>query len=457
MSISHLPDEVLFEIFDYYLDPYHLREQYVWFSLTHVCRKWRAVMVASSFRLDLRIIVGPQNPGHIETILSSPLQIPIFFDYKDTYGDMTDSSLWRLRAALGHHDHVREVVFGGSTANFDKFFEVTKCVFPVLENLSLCGLNQKVPDTFLGGPDRSDLHLRRLKLSGFSLESTSRLLSSATSLTDLFLDINTVSLTPEISLLVCLQGLPHLRRLALSTLSCPLDPQPQPKTFKDEVSISKLTHFRYAGNTVFLNAFMALLLAPSLRDIKFWFIDRIWPHFFVHIPQVIKEIKEYYHAVKVEFQGRAFRLWLLTKSEYILHHKPHLELNFILEYFPQKMEQVADVLLMRYTVQEFVIHVNEFGVKHIPWHKLYQQFPRVKALRTEGVNNTSVARTLQHSCGDDDDFGHFGVLPALEEIDLGKSSLADESQRKSQLAAFELFVSARRRQVGRSVKVFFSP
>ena len=74
LTINHLPDEMLLEIFDSYrqiTDQYdhQWRKKHVWFNLTHVCRKWRAIMFASSSRLDLGITVGPQKPGHIKTIL----------------------------------------------------------------------------------------------------------------------------------------------------------------------------------------------------------------------------------------------------------------------------------------------------------------------------------------------------------------------------------------------------
>jgi hypothetical protein len=118
LTINNLPGEVLLEIFASYrqgIDPYdsQWRKKYAWFNLAHVCRKWRAVMFASSSRLDLNIIVGPEKPGHIKTILSGHL--PILIDYLRLYrpGDMTDSALWRMRAALRHRDRVREISFRG--------------------------------------------------------------------------------------------------------------------------------------------------------------------------------------------------------------------------------------------------------------------------------------------------------------------------------------------------------
>jgi hypothetical protein len=95
-----------------------------------------------------------------------------------------------------------------------------------------------------------------------------------------------------------------------------------------------------------------------------------------------------------------------------------------------------------------VLHVTINKSENILWRSFYQHYPKVKVLRTGGVNNHDIARTLHHDHGMLDDFA---FLPALEEIDLGKKQL-DESERGSQLAAFQPFVAARQ-QAGRPVKV----
>jgi hypothetical protein len=89
------------------------------------------------------------------------------------------------------------------------------------------------------------------------------------------------------------------------------------------------------------------------------------------------------------------------------------------------------------------------------WRRFYQQFPSVKALRTEDTNNYCIARTLLQDHEEPDDGLTF--LPALEEIELGKNpSSTHESQYGTELAAFQPFVTARQ-QAGRPVKVFFRP
>ena len=141
LTINHIPDELLLEIFDSYrqaIDHYDQEwsREYVWFNLAHVCRKWCAVMFASVSRLDLGISVGPEKPVQINTILSCPW--PIFIDYMLMYRDITGIALLRMRAVLmHHHDHVRKISFGGTRASFDEFFNVANRAFPFLESLSL--------------------------------------------------------------------------------------------------------------------------------------------------------------------------------------------------------------------------------------------------------------------------------------------------------------------------------
>ena len=62
-------DEVLLEIFDFYLD----MSQYLsisnkaqvegWQSLVHVCRRWRSVVFQSSSRLNLHLYCTPETPA----------------------------------------------------------------------------------------------------------------------------------------------------------------------------------------------------------------------------------------------------------------------------------------------------------------------------------------------------------------------------------------------------------
>jgi hypothetical protein len=471
LTVNHLPDEMLLEIFDSYRRDIYFydlewRKEHAWINLAHVCRKWRAVTFASCSRLDLGVTVGPEKPGHIKSILSGTL--PISINYRGMYG-ITRSALWRMRAVLEHHhDRVREIAFEGmlvDATNFNKILKVTQYAFPMLEGLILhfddYYYEPKLPDTFLRGPDLLDLHLRRLELKRVSLDAISGFLFSATALTDLSLSIDTAFGPPKASLLTCLQGMPCLRHLNLSIDSEPPLLPPTTPNPKKIVSLSKLTGFRYDGGGVFFDTLAARLSAPSLRDFYIRFLNGIPP--IVHLPRFINEIEEQYYAVHVKFFDWFFCLSLQTQSEYISRCEPRFELPQVRGKLPGSIIRMGGVLFRKLaTVEELRVTFQDIQVfpdtweNSIPWRELLQHFPRLKAFRTKGaLNHRRIARALYRDHGEPNN--DLAFLSALEEIELGKiSSLSNEYERGHELAAFEPIVSARQ-QAGCPIKVFFSP
>ena len=78
MTINILPDDVLLEIFDFYVDP---TEKYInieaWRTLVHVCRRWRNLVFESPLRLNLRLICHPKLSLHTTLDIWPPLFIVI--------------------------------------------------------------------------------------------------------------------------------------------------------------------------------------------------------------------------------------------------------------------------------------------------------------------------------------------------------------------------------------------
>ena len=72
VTIGKLPDDVLLEIFDFYLDKALIE---AWHTLVHVCQKWRNVVVGSPQRLELRLHCTESTPVR-ETLGAWPL-LPI--------------------------------------------------------------------------------------------------------------------------------------------------------------------------------------------------------------------------------------------------------------------------------------------------------------------------------------------------------------------------------------------
>ena len=132
-----------------------------------------------------------------------------------------------MHAALGHRDRVREILvpFEDHDGVFKNFISpTTNHHFPALENLVLKispDYKPDLPATFLRGPGPSDLPLRRLEMHEGSFTSISRLLLSATALTDLTLNIHSIPTGFDRSqgspLLACLRGTQCLSSLNSST------------------------------------------------------------------------------------------------------------------------------------------------------------------------------------------------------------------------------------------------
>lgn len=416
-------------------------------------------MFASLSRLDLGITVGQKRPSHDKTILSGPL--PIFVDYSEVYRSiaLTYNEFRRMRTAFEHsRDRVREISFDGPSSDLNKFFEVTNRPFPVLESLVLnftTGFELRLPDTFLRGPNLSDLHLRHLRFGNTILASISGFLSSATALTDLSLQIDTVfSPSPETTFLACLQGMPCLRSLDLSIpeskSSKPFGPLSQLSTPEDIVPLSHLTYFCYVGRPVFLSALLAGFSAPYLLEVDFSSSESILSPI-VHLPRFITEMGAHYHIAQVNitnYPSSTISLSLLTQSESTIHCKQHFKLHDRGR-FPASIGQMSSVLSTRLTtIEELRVIYNweAAGASDnvVPWHRILQHFLSVRTLRLEGARCDNISRVLRQDYGGSN---NPVLLPALEEIQLGKSL-------RFGYWTFKPFVSARQ-QAGHPVKVFF--
>ena len=432
-------------------------------------------MFASSLRLDLGFVVGPTKPDDIETILSGPL--PIFIEFKKML-EVTSSALERMRAVLDQRDRVRGISFEGKRVWMDEVFSATNCNFPILDSVVLRSLegvfhnsryngDLELPDTFLGGPDLSDLHLRRLTLECVSLTSISRILSFTSALTDLSLQIDTVFGTSrETSLLAYLQGIPCLCRLDLTITIATgiLSSMPSHFFTQDIVPLSNLTRFHYAGHFAFLEALVAGLSAPYLQEIRMEFSDVSSPT--VHLPRFINETEERFHAVHVVFHGRVFHLSLQTQSEYMTCHcNTHSKASRIPVWSPESATRLCDALSTKLTTVEELrvrfISSMMAAEDYMLWRTFYQQFPGVKVFRIDGAlcfkrwricpDYDLIAPTFLR---DDEGSGAaLDFLPALEEIQLDQDPVS-ESQRETKLGVFRPFVLARQ-QAGRPVRISF--
>ena len=156
IRIDVLPDDVLLEIFDFYVKEHlsHFMKTTIeaWQTLVHVCRRWRSIAFGSPHRLNLRLFCTPKT--HSRDTLDVWLAFPLII-----YGILLlYPSVNSIIVALGQSNHVCEVELPGiSWRQLEKVLALMQVPFPELTNLLLVSSSSRydtlpvIPDSFLGG------------------------------------------------------------------------------------------------------------------------------------------------------------------------------------------------------------------------------------------------------------------------------------------------------------------
>ncbi len=186
IQINVLPDDVLLEIFNFYMIINSLlgyrTEIEAWQSLVHVCRRWRKVVFDSPRCLDLRLLCTPKTPARDMLDVWPALPLLILGDA------FLSSGADNILVALGQTNRVRQVVIWGlKDRELDKVLAAMQVPFPELTRLQLISNGKTppiVPDSFLGG---FAPHLRHFQLNGIPFPGLPKLHLSTTHLVDLYL------------------------------------------------------------------------------------------------------------------------------------------------------------------------------------------------------------------------------------------------------------------------------
>ena len=267
-----LPDDILIEIFDFYVDG-DLKNEKIqdWMTLVHVCRRWRIIVFQSPRRLNLRLVYTPLTPPRALDIWP-PLHL-IIYDVTRIDGEDVDYTI----AALGHNDRVRQIrlicrsflritCVAESRAMQKPFLELTHLELKFFDITSTWYNGPTLPDSFLGG---TAPRLQSLELTNISFPGLPKLLLSTTQLVKL--DLSFISLpgsgyiiTPEAmaTSLSTLTNLEYLRIHFGYSLPAP-ERRRLPQLTRSILPI--LTMMQFDGDSGYLEEILARIDAPRLN------------------------------------------------------------------------------------------------------------------------------------------------------------------------------------------------
>jgi F-box-like len=485
VTIDNLPDDVLLEIFDLYRhtfgDP--LSSERVWnnkngwFKLAHVCLNWRSVVLASPSRLRLRLYFAEDTLTRA-AVLERLSHLPIVVDYSKA--TLNFSTQERLISALRYPDRVCRIAI--TYDDPDWITEALDSPFPALESLELdCFI---FPTSFMT-LIQSLRYLRLISTSPTSLTSFLPLLSVTRALVDLNLTIDTVFCTAKgASLLTHLQSMPHLRNLQVFTgttyhfFSDSFIEMPPTMP----VLLTELTCFRFSGECVEIEWFVAGLVTPSLRELHISALDTNYHTDTLHAPYLYKFVCAagiVFFAARLTFSGHC-----LTTSLFAYPHSSDdspSKIVTIKTQFGTPPDSAVSAMLA--TIEDLFLSLKNpqpesYHEDLESWRKVFEEFRNVKVLRLHRGLKMKVADMLRqltiNSPPPQEDVNPnartplctpingnsqstLDIFPSLEEIVLYASRWICEAERRcgdGGLEPFGPFVTARR-EVGHPVNVFW--
>ncbi|KAI0264790.1 hypothetical protein BGY98DRAFT_1103332 [Russula aff. rugulosa BPL654] len=270
VTIDILPEEVLLEVFDFYVDPTRsYGGEEAWCTLVHVCRKWRNIVLESPLRLNLRIRCHPETPVRekLDTWPTSLITI-----YKN-YEPWEQKWVANVAAALEQNNRIRQInLWGVPTSEMEEILAaLMHKSFPILTDLSLGSDDETAPvdpELFLGG---SAPCLECLNLISIPFPGLPKLLISAAHLTNLQLCEISHSgyISPE-AMASCFSVLTRLEILFLefkSPESFPFrkDRPPPPLT---RTLLPALAVFQFYGVSEYLEDLVVRIDTPQLDKLK---------------------------------------------------------------------------------------------------------------------------------------------------------------------------------------------
>ena len=425
VAIEILPDEVLLDIFSFYVDEADKEDE--WHTLVHVCQRWRNLVFASPRRLHLTLVYSPRRP--VGEMLDLWPALPIVIQL-GSHESLFELRKWGWRMERGHNIivalkyHKRICRIAGSHLlvwNKEQLAAGMCRPFPMLTSLQLseaAHTETHLPDSFLGG---SAPRLRTLALIGISFPALPNLLLSAHDLIHLDLwDIPDSALIPSDQMVVCLSTLTRLRTLYLGFRSDLPGGTGRRLPPLRRFVLHGLTTLWFSGSSEYLEDFISRIDAPQLNDIDITFSDL----FTLDTPQFVQFID---HTEMPSFNRATLRLYrncveVTLSSENLSVDQQSVRLRVSWE--KSDWQMTSPLALCRLSLPlpllcileylDFYDHANQWrhSADHTQWLEFLHLFPSVKSLSLSNGFTLPIMTALGELVG-----GRvLDVLPVLQNV-----------------------------------------
>jgi hypothetical protein len=422
VTIDMLPDVVLLEIFDFYMDEDPEDEEHIeeWHTLVHVCRNWRNTVFGSPRRLKLQLLCTAGTPVR-KTLDVWPL-LPIVIR-ADSINKWDNGNIF---AALEHNDRISELVLLDiPSSKTGKALVALQQPYPALTCLNFGFYNKTgpvLPTSFLGG---SASGLKTLILDSIPFPGLPKLLLTATHLVTLYLMRipHPGYISPE-AMVTALAVLTRLEKFEIGFESPRSRPdrrsRPPPQT---RALLPVLTELWFKGASEYLEDLVARINVPQLNKLIITFFRQL----IFDCPQLTQFISR---APKFKAHSKAYVVFSRWDVAVALPQTfgGFLEFRTSCKQSDWQLSSAAQVCSSSFTqaliptVEHLYIRSDyphpdwQDDIESNQWLELFQPFVAVKGLHISSEFMPRIAAALKELVGD----GAIEVLPALQTLFLEK-------------------------------------
>jgi hypothetical protein len=378
-----------------------------WFKLTHVCQKWRNLILGSCSYLGLCLVFINGMPVADMLAYSSPLPLIIEWLYKDS--DIGTEEEGQFLLALEQRDRLRRIRLVVSAQNSQKLCTAINAEFPILEYLIVTASDRSMTLILPEGFQAPRLH--QIVLIGSALPTRSQLLTTTVGLVTLCLTVDHsstyfhpnilhqwLSFTPRLEMLVII--------FSFSVSNLDVERKLTHTPITTQVTLPNLRWFAFQGLCAYSEALFRSISSPRLEKLQIFFFEQ--PTF--SIPYLVQFMKT---TSNLRFSGANFNF---SDGQVDVEMYPRegicsFRMGVICQHLDLQVPfitQISSALSQMFSAAEQIALEHEEhsqsseehnAVDRSEWHKLLRSFRNVKTLRVDDGLSEQLSRCLQSDNG----------------------------------------------------------
>ena len=394
-----------------------------WYRLSHVCQRWRNVILGSASYLGLSLVCTNGTP--VADILAHSPSLPLDIEYLFGEDDeVTAEDEEGAILALKKYDRARRVRL--VMPDLQKFTMAMDDEYPILEYLIVVDPDENKSLTSIFPETLQAPNLRHLVGTGFNLPIGSRLLTSAVGLVTLGLGMMHPStyLHPN-TLLQCLSFMPQLEILvfafAFAVPNRDVERQLTHTPITTPVTLPNLHVLKIRGVKTYLEGFIHRIITPRLEKLEIVFFNQLT----FSVPRLLQFVNAaenfIFKSAKFKFSDEGVEVEVYPREEAKTHALSITVESFHLDWQVSSVAQISYSLspafsAVEHLTLEHVVHGRSFEEHNeadpTEWRKLFSSFRNVKTLHIAEGLVEELSRYLEL----DDGELPLEFLPELQEL-----------------------------------------